>query len=81
MKNSLTDLNDHLFAQLERLSDETITGKKLSEEITRSKAVTDVASKIISNGQLVLNAAELKMEYANRVLLPDQFKGIGRDVK
>lgn len=59
MKNKLVDLNDHLFAQLERLSDEDLEGEKLQTEITRAKAVTDVASKIIANGSLVLNAQKL----------------------
>lgn len=56
MKNKLTDLNDHLFAQLERLSDEDLKGDKLKEEITRSSAVTSIAKEIVSNGVLVLNA-------------------------
>lgn len=56
IKNTLNDLNNHLFAQLERLSDEDLQGDSLQEEIARSKAITDVAQKIISNASVVLDA-------------------------
>lgn len=55
MKNKLTDLNDHLFAQLERLGDEDLKGEELMTELGRTKAVTSVAKEIISNGSLLLN--------------------------
>ncbi len=59
MKNSLSDLNNHLFAQLERLSDENLAGDKLKEEIARAKTVTSVSREIILNARLVLDAQEI----------------------
>jgi hypothetical protein len=59
VKNTLGDLNNHLFLQLERLADEDLSGEKLAEEIGRAKAVTSVASQIIANGALVLDARRL----------------------
>jgi len=63
MKNTLGDLNNHLFAQLERLGDEDLTGEKLQEEITRAKAVSDIATQVIANGSLVLKAKTFVEEY------------------
>lgn len=65
LKNTLGDLNNHLFAQLERLSDEDLTGEELHEEIQRAKAVNDVASRIIANGSLVLQARKLADDKLN----------------
>lgn len=59
MRNTLGDLNNHLFAQLERLGDEDLNGEKLVEEINRAKAITNVASQVIANGSLVLDAKKL----------------------
>lgn len=73
MKNRLIDLNNHLFAQMERLSDEDLEGEGLSEEIRRSKAVSMTANQIISNAQLALDAA---IE-VNRNLIKDPPKMLG----
>lgn len=65
MRNTLNDLNNHLFAQLERLSDEGLSGEELNHEINRAKAVTDVATQIISNSTLVLKAMQFKDDKLN----------------
>lgn len=56
MQNKLIDLNNHLFAQLERLGNEEMTPENLREEVARSGAITSVAKEIISNARLALDA-------------------------
>ena len=72
MKNKLTDLNDHLFAEMERLSDEDLKGSDLKEEIERAKAITCVSMSIIHNAKIVLDAAKARMEYtSDEVVIPE----------
>lgn len=35
MKNKLSDLNNHLFAQIERLGDEDLTAEQIGQEVER----------------------------------------------
>lgn len=62
MRNKLTDLNNHLFAQLERLCDEELHGEDLRVEIVRSAAVARIAKEIVSNGVLVLTVQKAMAE-------------------
>lgn len=77
MRNTLGDLNNHLFAQLERLNDEELKGEELHEEITRAKAITSVAAQIISNGSLLVEAKRLVIETADPDIkkLPPMLEG------
>lgn len=59
-RNKMTDLNDHLFAQLERLSDEELSAEALEAEIKRAKAVSGIAQQVIANADLGLRAAEFE---------------------
>lgn len=66
MKNKLTDLNDHLFAQLERLSDEELTAEEIAQEVTRTDAMVKVSEQIITNATIVLRGAELMAEHGGK---------------
>ena len=66
MQNTLGDLNNHLFAEMERLGDENLEGDKVQVEISRAKALADIASKIVDNASLVLEAEKFKAETLGR---------------
>lgn len=55
-KNTLLDLNDYLFAQLERLDDENLSADDLKLEICRAAAITSVGRVVIENARTVLDA-------------------------
>lgn len=75
MKNKLTDLNNHLFSQLERLNDEEMSEEQLNSEIKKAKAISDIADKIINNASLSLQAEKLKFEIgSDRVTMPEMLR-------
>lgn len=67
MKNKLMDLNDHLFAQIERLSDEDISTDGLAHEVDRTQAIATMASQIISNARLMLDAQKMVEDYRTKL--------------
>lgn len=70
MKNKLTDLNDHLFMQLERLSDEDLSPEQIEKEVKRAEAVVRVADCIVANAGVQLKAVQLAVEHGNFVKVP-----------
>lgn len=63
MKNKLADLNDHLFAQIERLSDEDLTPEKLDAEVKRGGAIVAVADQILRHASLQVQAAKILSDH------------------
>ena len=58
-KNKMTDLNNHLFSQLERLNDDELKGEQLTEEIARAKAMSNISSQIVNSARLQLEVVKL----------------------
>lgn len=63
MKNKLSDLNNHLFAQLERLGDEDMTAEQIEQEARRGEAIVAVAETIVKNADLQFKAANLLAQH------------------
>lgn len=64
-KNKVEDLKNHLFAQLERLNDESISPEDMKAEIEKAKAMEGISKQVIDierinieKKRLVINAYE-----------------------
>ena len=66
MKNKLSDLNDHLFAQLERLSEEGLTAEQIEQETKRTEALVSVSEQIIRNADLTFKASTFVAQHGDR---------------
>jgi hypothetical protein len=77
MKNRLSDLNNHLFAQLERLSDENLTAEQIEQEAARAEAIVGVSNQIVGAAALQFKAAELVARHGRGVsdMIPESMAG------
>ncbi len=74
-QNKLTDLNNHLFAQLERLGDEELSQEQLKQEMDRAKSINGVAKNIIDNAKVALEGAQFTYSsIPGDKEVPEQFK-------
>lgn len=76
MKNRLTNLNDALFEQLERLNDNDLKDEALKAEIHRSKAMSDIGGRIIENAKVALEGQKLRYDHRN-LELPEMLENKG----
>jgi hypothetical protein len=62
--NKLSDLRDHIFMALERLSDEGLTTDQVASEVDKAKAIAQLSASIIAS-------AKVEIDYINAVGLVD----------
>lgn len=68
MKNKLSNLNNHLFAQLERLADEDLTPDQIEQEVRRADAIVDISEQVLQIANTGLKAAKLFAEHGDAIL-------------
>ena len=62
-KARMTDLQGHLFAQLERLGDESLESEEVEREVQRTKALVAVAGTLIDAGKLSLEVWDRAVQH------------------
>jgi len=67
-KNKLTDLNDHLFAQLERLAEEDLTAEKVELEAKRADAIVGLSDQVLRIADIQLKAVKIIADNGDRFM-------------
>jgi 1-aminocyclopropane-1-carboxylate deaminase/D-cysteine desulfhydrase-like pyridoxal-dependent ACC family enzyme len=62
MNNSLVELNNYLFEQIEKLNDD-LEKEELDKEILKSKEIAKLSQTIINNAKVLLDAKKHFDEY------------------
>lgn len=66
--SGMKELNDHLFAALDRLDVESLTPEQIEAEVKRAGAIVEVADRITENAKVTLQAAKLYAEHGDKIL-------------
>jgi hypothetical protein len=77
-KNSLYDLNDHLFERIEWLTDREVKGEQLAEEIRRTEAVVKASAQIVNAANLLLKAKAIADNAHGEITIPIMLKDKAR---
>ena len=73
MRNTLSDLNNYLFEEIEKLQDGSLSSDQLDHAIKRAEAVRKTADTIIQNASLAYKAYATAKEYGDEVNTPPIF--------
>jgi hypothetical protein len=75
MKNELSDLNNQLFAELERLGEKDLIldKEKLENESLRARMICGVSMQILASGHLSVKARDLVDGSFCKIKLPELF--------
>ncbi len=68
MSNRLSDLNDHLFSQIDRLTRDDMDADQVDTEVKRTQSIVSLANQIVGNADLQLKAAKLFAEHGKGIL-------------
>ena len=63
MKNTLSDLNNYLFEQLERLNDDSLDQEGLERELKKMDGIVKVSEKILATGELAFKTMQHMDDY------------------
>lgn len=66
MKNKLSDLNDILFAQLERLTSDDLPADQIEQEVSRTQSVVQIADRIVDTARLQLDCAKFLADHGGK---------------
>lgn len=66
--STLSKLSDHLFAQLDRLGDDSLTPDQIESEAQRADAIVKISDEIIDGAKTQIAAARLYGEHGQHVL-------------
>lgn len=63
MKNTIADLTNYLFEQMERINDDSLTDEQLERELNKADAVVKISGQIIQSGELAFRTMKHMDEY------------------